>query len=83
MFPAARGFFGQAWWMSTFPGIAIMLVVIAHNLFGDGLRDILDPPARDRPRPTPRPLPDQPTSGHGARLYSSRDPGRTSMRRGP
>jgi ABC-type dipeptide/oligopeptide/nickel transport system permease subunit len=33
----------QAWWMATFPGLAIMLVVLGVNLLGDGLRDALDP----------------------------------------
>jgi ABC-type dipeptide/oligopeptide/nickel transport system permease subunit len=33
----------QAWWTSAFPGLAIMLVVLAINLLGDGLRDWLDP----------------------------------------
>jgi peptide/nickel transport system permease protein len=33
----------QAWWMATFPGLAIMLVVLGVNLLGDALRDILDP----------------------------------------
>jgi peptide/nickel transport system permease protein len=33
----------QAWWMATFPGIAIMLVVLGVNLLGDALRDVLDP----------------------------------------
>jgi len=32
-----------AWWVSTFPGIALLVVVIATNLVGDGLRDVLDP----------------------------------------
>ena len=32
-----------AWWATTFPGLAISLTVIAFNLFGDGLRDALDP----------------------------------------
>lgn len=32
-----------AWWVSTFPSIAIMLVVLSLNLLGDGLRDALDP----------------------------------------
>jgi ABC-type dipeptide/oligopeptide/nickel transport system permease subunit len=32
-----------AWWVSTFPGLAILLLVMAINLFGEGLRDILDP----------------------------------------
>ncbi|MEB2301093.1 ABC transporter permease [Lysinibacillus xylanilyticus] len=33
----------NAWWMTIFPGIAIMLTVLGLNLFGDGLRDLLDP----------------------------------------
>ena len=32
-----------AWWVTTFPGFAIVLVVLAFNLLGDGLRDALDP----------------------------------------
>jgi peptide/nickel transport system permease protein len=35
-----------AWWISIVPGIAIMLVVLAFNLFGDWLRDRLDPKLR-------------------------------------
>ncbi|GED33145.1 ABC transporter permease [Brevibacillus centrosporus] len=38
-----KAFLGQAWWMSIFPGLAIMLVVLGFNLLGDGLRDALDP----------------------------------------
>lgn len=38
----------SAMWMSTFPGLAIALVVIAINLIGDGLRDALDPRIRSR-----------------------------------
>lgn len=33
----------KAWWMTVFPGIVIMLTVLGLNLFGDGLRDLLDP----------------------------------------
>lgn len=47
MLSAARSFVRQAWWMSTFPGVAIMIVVLALNLFGDGLREIFDPRLRD------------------------------------
>lgn len=36
-----------AWWISTFPGIAIVLTVLGYNLVGDGLRDALDPKIRD------------------------------------
>lgn len=35
------------WWMTVFPGLAIFLVVLAINLFGDGLRDALDPRLRN------------------------------------
>ncbi|MGH2521905.1 MAG: ABC transporter permease [Anaerolineales bacterium] len=38
-----RSFLRQAWWLSTMPGIAIMITAIALNLLGDGLRDALDP----------------------------------------
>lgn len=37
-----RDFISQAWWISVFPGIAIMLTVLGFNLVGDGLRDIFD-----------------------------------------
>jgi peptide/nickel transport system permease protein len=47
MLSSARTYVRDAWWMATFPGVAIMLVVLALNLFGDGLRDILDPRLRD------------------------------------
>lgn len=36
------------WWMSTFPGLAIFLVVLGFNLLGDAVRDLLDPRAGDR-----------------------------------
>jgi peptide/nickel transport system permease protein len=39
----AAAYVRQAWWTAAFPGIAIMLVVLAINLLGDGLRDWLDP----------------------------------------
>ena len=35
-----------AWWISTFPGLAIVLTVVSFNLLGDGLRDALDPRSR-------------------------------------
>jgi peptide/nickel transport system permease protein len=43
MLNVARNFIGQAPWMSLWPGLAIMTVVLAFNLLGDGLRDALDP----------------------------------------
>ncbi len=36
----------RAWWITTFPGVAIMLTVMSINLLGDGLRDALDPRLR-------------------------------------
>ncbi|MGG1664347.1 ABC transporter permease [Brevibacillus sp. NRS-1366] len=39
----SRVFLNQAWWMSLFPGLVIMLVVLSFNMLGDGLRDALDP----------------------------------------
>ncbi len=33
----------QRWWIVTFPGLAILITVLAINLIGDGLRDALDP----------------------------------------
>ena len=41
-----RGHIASAWWLSALPGGAIMLVVLAFNLFGDWLRDWLDPRLR-------------------------------------
>ena len=38
-----RNFISQAWWISTFPGIAILVTVISINQFGDGLREAIDP----------------------------------------
>jgi peptide/nickel transport system permease protein len=46
MVAEGRGRIASAWWLSMFPGIAITLVVLAFNLFGDWLRDRLDPRLR-------------------------------------
>jgi len=48
MLADGREFMRQAWWLSAFPGIAISIVVLSVNLFGDGLRDALDPRLRQR-----------------------------------
>lgn len=37
-----------AWWLSLFPGIAILLTVLGYNLLGEGLRDVLDPRTNNR-----------------------------------
>ncbi len=39
----SRGFLREAWWATTFPGLAIMVTVMSVNRLGDGLRDALDP----------------------------------------
>jgi len=41
-----RNFMPHGWWVSTFPGLAIMVTVLGFNLLGDGIRDILDPRMR-------------------------------------
>lgn len=46
MVAEGRSFIGSAWWIALFPGTAIALVVLALNLFGDWLRDALDPTLR-------------------------------------
>jgi dipeptide transport system permease protein len=43
MLAEAREFILRAWWGVTFPGVAILITVLAINLMGDGLRDALDP----------------------------------------
>ncbi len=43
MVAAGRDHLLVAWWISTLPGFAILILVLAINLFGEGLRDILDP----------------------------------------
>jgi len=48
MISDARTYMATAWWMGTFPAVAIMLVVGSFNLLGDGLRDLLDPRLRGR-----------------------------------
>jgi peptide/nickel transport system permease protein/dipeptide transport system permease protein len=47
MIASSKQFLTSAWWIVTLPGIAILLAVLGFNLFGDGLRDILDPKMRN------------------------------------
>ena len=47
MIAAGRNYLDQ-WWISTFPGLAILTLVLAMNVLGDGLRDLLDPRFRSR-----------------------------------
>jgi peptide/nickel transport system permease protein len=46
MVAEGRKYIDTLWWVSVFPGIAIMLVVLSFNMFGDWLRDMLDPKLR-------------------------------------
>lgn len=46
MIADGRGFLATAWWISLFPGLAMLLTVLAVNLMGDWLRDSLDPKLR-------------------------------------
>lgn len=43
MLADAQRFIRRAWWVVTFPGLAILITVLSFNLLGDGLRDALDP----------------------------------------
>ena len=40
---AGKDYITVAWWLSLFPGLAILITVLAYNLLGEGLRDVLDP----------------------------------------
>jgi peptide/nickel transport system permease protein len=42
----ARQHLPESWWFATFPGLAILLLVLGFNLLGDGLRDVADPRLR-------------------------------------
>jgi hypothetical protein len=41
-----RGYLGDAWWISTFPGIALSMLVLTSGILGDALRDRFDPKLR-------------------------------------
>lgn len=47
MLASGRGQLEQAWWIATFPGLAIMFMVLSVNIIGDWLRDWLDPQFRN------------------------------------
>lgn len=47
MLAEGRNYIASAWWLATFPGVAILLVVLGVNLFGDWLRDYFDPKLQD------------------------------------
>lgn len=48
MMATARNYFREAWWYTTFPGVALTLTVFAFNILGDGLQDALDPRSGNR-----------------------------------
>ena len=50
MLSSAQQFLRRAWWMATFPGLAIFLAVLGFNLVGDGVNDALDPRIKTRGR---------------------------------
>lgn len=47
MLIAGKQTLGTAWWLSVFPGLAILVTVLGYNLLGEGIRDALDPRLRD------------------------------------
>jgi len=48
MLADGRDYISSAWWIATFPGVAILLTAAGVNFLGDGLRDLLDPRLRRR-----------------------------------
>ena len=62
MLAGALQFYQRAWWVLAFPGLAILLTVLAFNLFGDGLRDALDPQAEALMRAAGNPQPGRSSS---------------------
>ena len=48
MINESRTYFLNAWWYMAFPGIAISLTVLAFNLLGDGLNEVVNPRTRGR-----------------------------------
>jgi peptide/nickel transport system permease protein len=45
MIAQAQNYYQQAWWYLTLPSLALLLTTLAFNIFGDGVRDALDPRA--------------------------------------
>lgn len=43
MLKSGMPFLEEAWWISTFPGIVLLITILGFNLLGDGMRDVLDP----------------------------------------
>jgi len=51
MLSTGRSYMRQAWWVTTFPGLAIFITVLSFNFLGDGLREVFDPRLRAREPP--------------------------------
>ena len=66
MIAEGRGFLATGWWMSLFPGLAMLLTVLAVNLLGDWLRDHLDPKLRQVGGATAADSPAALPAGHAA-----------------
>jgi peptide/nickel transport system permease protein len=66
MIAEGRGFLATGWWMSLFPGLAMLLTVLAVNLLGDWLRDHLDPKLRQVGGVTVSDSPAAVPAGHAA-----------------
>lgn len=49
MIQDGRQFLALSWWTAFFPGVALAITVFATNLFGDGLRDVIDPRSKGQP----------------------------------
>ena len=47
MLTAGKDNIDIAWWLSLYPGLAILITVLGYNLLGEGIRDALDPRLRD------------------------------------
>ena len=45
---AGKNYIDYAWWLTLFPGLAILVTVLSFNLMGEGLREVLDPKLRER-----------------------------------
>ena len=45
---AGKNYIDYAWWLTLFPGLAILVTVLSFNLIGEGLREIMDPKLRER-----------------------------------
>ena len=78
-----RDVLADGWWVSTFPGLAIMLVVIATNLASQGLREAFDPRLSSVTSPTtqhPRAARALPDTGRSGRCRKRRGSGRASGR---